>query len=173
MLRNIPKEGQMRNVKIREEIGTTELFSEQERKHLQWSGHVKRMDDGIIPKKVFELKLEGRRSLGRPWTRLTDQVREDISEREFIWEAVVVEKLWDDLNRWRLFTHQPAMKQKWWKKKKILTFLLPTCHHYKCWQPSWHIPPSWWLYEMVFFSYMFSFCLLVFCLLLFPEWWWF
>ena len=44
---------------------------------LQWFGHVQRMEDNRIPKKVLYINLETTRLRGRPRNRWQDEVRED------------------------------------------------------------------------------------------------
>jgi hypothetical protein len=41
-------------------------------KRLQRAGHVQRMEDTQIPKKVFKAKFGGVRSVGKPWKRWED-----------------------------------------------------------------------------------------------------
>ena len=45
---------------------------------LQWSGHVQRMAEHEIPKKIMGNKFEGKRSVGRPRLRWMDGVLEDL-----------------------------------------------------------------------------------------------
>jgi len=45
---------------------------------LHWFGHVQRMEENIIPKKVFYMNLGTRRLRGRPRNRWQDEVREDV-----------------------------------------------------------------------------------------------
>ncbi|PSN39256.1 hypothetical protein C0J52_25750 [Blattella germanica] len=45
---------------------------------LEWLGHVIRMDDSIISKKILNSKPEGRRNVGRQKLRWLDGVEEDL-----------------------------------------------------------------------------------------------
>ena len=45
---------------------------------LRWSGHVKRMEENKILKKVLEYKAEGRRRVGRPRLWWEDCLQRDI-----------------------------------------------------------------------------------------------
>jgi hypothetical protein len=44
---------------------------------LHWFGHVQRMEENIIPKRVLYMNLESTTPRGRPRSRLQDEVRED------------------------------------------------------------------------------------------------
>lgn len=44
---------------------------------LKWAGHVERMDDHRIPKKIHQGQIEGRRTRGRPRQRWSDNIEED------------------------------------------------------------------------------------------------
>jgi hypothetical protein len=44
---------------------------------LRWFGHVQRMEENIIPKRVLYMNLESTRPRGKPRNRWQDEVRED------------------------------------------------------------------------------------------------
>jgi hypothetical protein len=46
-------------------------------KRLQWAGHIVRMDNYRIPKKVLDGKFHGRRPVGRPRLRWEGNIRRD------------------------------------------------------------------------------------------------
>lgn len=51
-------------------------------KSLGWMGHVVTLDHGRLVKKMFEIKLEGRRGTGRPRMRWLEDVESDLRERK-------------------------------------------------------------------------------------------
>jgi hypothetical protein len=44
---------------------------------LCWFGHVERMEENRIPKRIFYMNLESTRPRGRPRNRRQDEMRED------------------------------------------------------------------------------------------------
>ena len=48
---------------------------------MRWFGHIARRDEEVETKKVFELKIEGRRKRCRPVKRWIDVVEEDMKKR--------------------------------------------------------------------------------------------
>ena len=62
-------------------VGVNDLEEHLRQKRLQWFGHVVSRDEEVEIKKVFELKIEGRRKRGRPVKRWIDVVEEDMKKR--------------------------------------------------------------------------------------------
>jgi hypothetical protein len=56
----------IRNTYIRGELKMDEIQNQIKRSRLRWFGHVKRMDEHRIPKRLLEMKISGRRPRGRP-----------------------------------------------------------------------------------------------------------
>jgi hypothetical protein len=51
------------------------------KKHLIWYGHVKRMEEGRLPKHILEWHAEGRRRRGRPRTTWKQDIMMAMAER--------------------------------------------------------------------------------------------
>ena len=59
----------VRNIEIRRQMNYQESIIDYiQRKQLSWYGHVKRMDDSRIPRRLLDWVPEGRRRRGRPGT---------------------------------------------------------------------------------------------------------
>ena len=79
------------NIELRERSGQVNIVDVVKSRRLQYAGHVARMEEGRIPKKVMtEGILDGRRFPGRPRMRWADNVKKDL-------ESVGVE----DVQDWR------------------------------------------------------------------------
>ena len=69
---------------IASRVGVDDLEEHLRQKRLRWFGHIVRRDEEMEIKKVFELKIEGRRKRGRPVKRWIDVVEEDMRKREAV-----------------------------------------------------------------------------------------
>jgi len=56
------------------------MVADVKEKRLEWIGHVVRMDQGKIVKKIFESKPQGSRRRGRPTIRWLEDVEKDVRE---------------------------------------------------------------------------------------------
>lgn len=91
----------MRNEELRRGIVEESLRERVEKSRLRWFGHVKRMEDVRIPRRMSELQMNGRRPRGRPRGRWIDEVKRDVEARGVQWGYVEEEELWKDRRRWR------------------------------------------------------------------------
>ena len=96
--------GVTRMDKIRNEYirGTAQVgrFGEKTREaRLRWYGHVLRKDDGYIGRRMLRTEMPGKRKRGRPKTRFTDAVGEDVAVVE------VTEEDAEDRTKWRWKFH--------------------------------------------------------------------
>jgi hypothetical protein len=60
------RRGRIRNTITRETVGVQPIQEYVERSQLKWYGHVNRMDDKRIVKRVYEARKTGNRPRGRP-----------------------------------------------------------------------------------------------------------
>ena len=65
---------------IASRVGVDDLEEHLKQKKLRWFGHIARRDEEVEIKKVFDLKIEGRRKRGRPVKRWIDVVQEDMKK---------------------------------------------------------------------------------------------
>ena len=80
------------NTEVLQRTGIPSMFALLSRKRLRWLGHVRRMDDGRIPKDLLYGELwEGSRPAGRPRLRYRDSCRRDMKAAE------INHNTWEDL----------------------------------------------------------------------------
>jgi hypothetical protein len=72
---------QSQNSDIREQLKADDIKHDMGRNRPKWYGHVMRMADERIPKKMLEMKLRERRPRGRPRTTWMDQIKRDMEDR--------------------------------------------------------------------------------------------
>ena len=73
----------LRNVAVRERVGVKEELSKRvDRKVLKWFGHVERMGDERLTKKVYKSEVGGERPVGRPRFRWIDGVKDACDDRK-------------------------------------------------------------------------------------------
>ena len=68
---------------------------------ISWLGHLERMEEDRMPKKIFTQELEGTRRKGRPRKRWKEEVERDLQELGVRrWRALVADrKKWKDIVR--------------------------------------------------------------------------
>jgi hypothetical protein len=59
----------IRNTYIRGQVKIEEIQNQTARSRLRWFEHVRRMDEHRIPKRLLEMKMNGRRPRGRLCTQ--------------------------------------------------------------------------------------------------------
>ena len=65
------------NQELYKQFKSTDLVTHIKLRRLEWAGHVSRMEESRVPKKVMEGKIYGRRPVGRPRERWLDEVTAD------------------------------------------------------------------------------------------------
>src|SRR6218665_202736 len=94
----------VRKEQTREELGDEETVVQKiKKRRLQWFGHVERMEEKRLPNAALHEHVEGKRSRGRQRKTWTDNVREDLKERNIdltrIGEATRNREVWRNLVR--------------------------------------------------------------------------
>ena len=86
----------IRNEKVREIMGVkNDIVHDIRSKQLVWYGHVQRMADDRLPKKVFNWVPPGRRRRGRPVKGWRQGVEEEIRRYH------LPDDLWEGRRRWQ------------------------------------------------------------------------
>ena len=75
-------------------VGVDDPEEHLRQKRLRWFGHIVRRDEEVEIKKVFELKIEGRRKRGKPVKRWIDVVEEDMKKRGVVQQDAEDRKGW-------------------------------------------------------------------------------
>jgi len=79
----ISRKDKIRNIVIKQKMNVTRsLLDDIKTKHLKWCGHVQRMEEGRLPKKVMKWSPPGRRERGRPKATWAEGIRGLLGERD-------------------------------------------------------------------------------------------
>ena len=90
------------NHELNELIGNADIVRFIKSRRIAWLGHVMRMDEKRIPKRVLEWKPIGRRIRGRPGKRWVEDIEEDIQALGIrVWR-----KLSKERREWRRITEK-------------------------------------------------------------------
>lgn len=95
----------IRNEDIRRELNMESIRGKIENMRIRWFGHMKRMGEDRLPRKMEEMRIEGRRPRGRPRRRWKDAVVNEVEKRGYRWRQVEDERWWQDRRRWRGIVH--------------------------------------------------------------------
>ena len=68
----------MQNIELYELHKSSDIITDIKIARLRWAGHVQRMKNDEIVKRIMEGKPEGRRGVGRPCSKSRDTVQEDV-----------------------------------------------------------------------------------------------
>ena len=91
----ISRKDKIRNNVIKKINVTSSLLEDTKTKQLKWNGHVQRMEEGRLPKKVMKWTPPGRRKRGRPKLTWAEEIRGVMEEK------VLKEEDWNDRDNWR------------------------------------------------------------------------
>lgn len=97
----VTRRDRMRNEKIREIVKEEPLQGKIETSRLRWYGHLKRMEEKRIPKRIHEMQMQKRRPRGRPRDRWLKGVEECVMKRGEDWTRVTTERWWEERIKWR------------------------------------------------------------------------
>lgn len=97
-------ENHIRNEDIRENLGVASVEEAARVSRLRWFGHVQRMGDNRLPKKILSAEVPGVRPRGRPRRRFIDSIRSDLEVRGLQLDDQTI-SLADDRVAWRGIVH--------------------------------------------------------------------
>ena len=95
------KRDKIRNTRIREQLKAESIEHKIERNQLRWFGHVNRMTNDRIAKRVFECKQQNKMPRGRPKKMWEERVKEILTKREVTFRDA--KKMCMDRDKWRNF----------------------------------------------------------------------
>ena len=105
LILNITWQDKVTNTEVLTRADLPSMYTLLRKRRLRWLGHVRRMDDGRLPKDLLYGVLEtGHRNLGRPVLRYKDVCKRDLkalSIDELSWESLA-----DDRDVWRNTLHR-------------------------------------------------------------------
>lgn len=93
-------ENRITNESIREDLNVDSVDEAARKSRLRWFGHVRRMNDDRLPKKILSAGVDGIRGRGRPRRRYLDSVKCDLRARGYEWDRET-EDLTLDRTKWR------------------------------------------------------------------------
>ncbi|KAL1268509.1 hypothetical protein QQF64_033872, partial [Cirrhinus molitorella] len=80
------------NVEVLTRAGLPSMYTMLRQRRLSWLGHVRRMEDGRIPKDILYRELSaGKRTIGRPNLRFKDVMKRDMKALDINTQS------WEDL----------------------------------------------------------------------------
>ena len=100
LIRGVTRRDRIRNVNIRRMLGIQPLLEDIERSRLRWYGHVKRMDEGRLPRKYLDWQPARKRPVGRPRKRWKEGVDEALRRRGTSLMEVEEGRDFDDRDGW-------------------------------------------------------------------------
>uniref|UniRef100_A0A8D8QQ80 Uncharacterized protein n=1 Tax=Cacopsylla melanoneura TaxID=428564 RepID=A0A8D8QQ80_9HEMI len=98
----------IRNEEIRRTVQEVSMEEKIMKRRLRWHGHLQRMENERLPKKMYNLRIEGNRPKGRPRYRYHDVIKIDIGKKGGCWNDIETRELFKDRFWWRGFIHRPV-----------------------------------------------------------------
>lgn len=66
------------------------------------------MDGERLPKKMYEMKMQGKRPKGRPRYRYSDVIKSDVEKKQGDWGDIENNQKYNNRVWWRGFVHRPV-----------------------------------------------------------------
>ena len=89
----ITKMNKVRNERARRKVGVENIEEKIREARLRWYGHMRRREDSYVDRKVLDVEVSGKRPRGRPKTRFSDIIKEDMrvvgAREEEVWDRTV------------------------------------------------------------------------------------
>ena len=105
LILNISWKDKVTNSEVLTRADLPSMYTLLRKRRLRWLGHVRRMDDGRLPKDLLYGVLEsGHRDLGRPILRFKDVCKRDLKALDI--DEMTWESLADDRDEWRNTLHR-------------------------------------------------------------------
>ncbi|KAJ3655554.1 hypothetical protein Zmor_014678 [Zophobas morio] len=93
----------IRSSQIREQLQSKKLMDAIENKQLSWWGHVQRMNADRAAKQVWQAKVQGRRSRGRPQETWNNTIQKSLRKRGKTW--IEAKEMARNKKEWGKFVH--------------------------------------------------------------------
>ncbi|KAK4873823.1 hypothetical protein RN001_013183 [Aquatica leii] len=84
-IKGITRLDRVRNENITEQLKVKPILTLVEERQLGWMGHLLRMDDNRIAKRVYEARTERKNAVGRPRRKWEEQVKIAAENRNIQW----------------------------------------------------------------------------------------
>ena len=98
------------NEVVLKRTGLTTMYTTLSQYKLRCLGHVRRMEDGWIPKDLLYGELaDGKRNIGRPALRFKDACKRDMKTLNI--DTTTWEEIADDRSKWRSLLHKKKLKE--------------------------------------------------------------
>jgi hypothetical protein len=100
-VKGITRRDRIRNTEVRKELETKSILEYIEEKQLNWWGHIQRMEDTRLVRRIWEAKTARKRGRGRPRETWDDTIAKNIQKRgKTVNEA---KKITQDRKNWKRF----------------------------------------------------------------------
>ena len=90
----VAKLDRIRNERIRGTTKVGEISKRVQESRLKWYVHVLKREDEYVGKRAMGMEVPGKRRRGRPLRRWLDSIRNDLSDREYIYCQGRTRKTW-------------------------------------------------------------------------------